>query len=228
MFSPHPSSTSHRSEDVAKSLVEKYTTDFPIHHPLLPQSPLPPVLETVLLIGSRGGIGANLLSQLLTRHDTCKVYALNRRHDDGRTSQKRQRDEFELQGLNPSLAESQKLVLLEGKTSDATLGLSRDIFHHVRPFFLLYQRLRSIRGTHQTTQISKSVTAIIVNGWRVEFRSRLPAFEDLIAGIRNLINIALRSPQSQPPYFLFCSSLASLQGEPRVAPLDSAGCSSLY
>lgn len=132
MLSPSTSSSVNGSKDFANSLVEKYTADFPVHQPPLPQHPPPALLDTVLLIGSRGGIGANLLSQLLRRHCVRKVYALNRSHDDGKTSQERQRDEFRLQGLDPSLAESEKLVLLEGNTSHATLGLAKDMFDEVR------------------------------------------------------------------------------------------------
>lgn len=141
MASPSPSSTVNGSKDFANSLVEKYTTDFPVHQPLLPQQPPPTLFDTVLLVGSRGGIGANLLSQLLRRHCVRKVYALNRNHDDGRTSQERQRDEFRLQGLDPSLAGSEKLVLLEGKTSHATLGLARDIFDEVGLLCLQFSNL---------------------------------------------------------------------------------------
>lgn len=144
MSSPTPSSSVNGSKDFANALAEKYTTDFPVHQPLPPQQPSPAVLDTILLVGSRGGIGANLLSQLLRRHCVRKVYALNRNHDDGRTSQERQRDELHLQGLDPSLAESEKLVLLEGKTSHATLGLTRDMFDEV--CLLLLFRYFNVHG----------------------------------------------------------------------------------
>ncbi|KAI7036043.1 hypothetical protein KC352_g46985, partial [Hortaea werneckii] len=46
--------------------------------------------------------------------------------------------------------------------------------------------------------------------WSVNFRMKLRSFvKDNIAGVTNLINLALASPQSKPPLFGFCSSVAS-------------------
>lgn len=59
-------------------------------------------------------------------------------------------------------------------------------------------------------QLSNTVTGIIVNGWRVEFSSPLSVFEPLIAGVRNLLDLSLRSRRCRPPRLLFCSSLGLL------------------
>lgn len=119
------------------SLVTKYTSDFPIRHTLSSKSTSPTsntesVLDTALLVGSRGGIGANILAQLLQSSQVRRVYALNRARTDGKTSQKRQAGEFTIQGLDDSLASSEKLVLLEGDTAHSSLGLPDSVFGEVR------------------------------------------------------------------------------------------------
>ena len=49
---------------------------------------------------------------------------------------------------------------------------------------------------------------------------RLRSFEhDHIAGLRQLINLALNSPESAPPRFIFCSSTASVLGPSRSNPI---------
>lgn len=136
----------HTSKDIAQFLLEKYTREFPRHCPQISQSSLPPVLDTILLIGSRGSLGANILAQLLSHRDVRRVYTLNRTHVDGRTSRQRQQDEFRLQGLDPSLASSEKLVPLEGLTSHPTLGLTEEVFDDVRAFI-------SVPLHHETTYL---------------------------------------------------------------------------
>lgn len=121
-----------------RSLVTKYTSNFPTRRHVPSSEPTPPlsspgpVLDTVLLVGSRGGIGANLLAQLLQSAQVGRVYALNRARTDGKTDQKRQADEFDVQGLGNSLAYSEKLALLEGDTAHPTLGLPDSVFAKVR------------------------------------------------------------------------------------------------
>lgn len=122
-----------------RSLVTKYTSNFPTRRHFPSSEPTPPlsgppgpVLDTVLLVGSRGGIGANLLAQLLQSAQVRRVYTLNRPRTDGKTDQKRQADEFDVQGLDDSLSYSEKLVLLEGDTAHPTLGLLDAVFGEVR------------------------------------------------------------------------------------------------
>lgn len=199
-----------------RSLVEKYTSNFPTRRVLLsePTPPLSspePVLNTILLVGSRGGIGANLLAQLLQSAQVRRVYTLNRPRTDGKTDQKRQADEFGAQGLDHSLAYSEKLVLLEGDTARLTLGLLDTVFGEVR--ILSHPDCISANYSLAINQVSSSLTSIIINGWRVEFVPPLYVFEPLVAGVRNLIDICLRSPHQRVPHLLFCSSLAVTTGD---------------
>jgi hypothetical protein len=88
--------------------------------------------ESVLIIGTRGGLGSELLAQLLEHPSVRKIYALNRTHKDSKTPKGRQGDEFRYRGIKPGLLESSKLLLLEGDTSETHLGLEEGQFSEVR------------------------------------------------------------------------------------------------
>ncbi|KAF8579177.1 acetyl-CoA synthetase-like protein [Ramaria rubella] len=47
--------------------------------------------------------------------------------------------------------------------------------------------------------------------WRVDFKILLPSFKSNIQGVRNLIDLALSSPHSSPPGFVFISSVSVLK-----------------
>lgn len=53
---------------------------------------------------------------------------------------------------------------------------------------------------------------IIHNAWRLDFNLAISSFEDSIRASRNLIDLALDSPQKHNLRFLFTSSIASAQG----------------
>ena len=59
-------------------------------------------------------------------------------------------------------------------------------------------------------QISTSVTVIIHNAWRLDFNLSLASFESQVRGTRNLIDLALSSPQRAAVRFVFTSSIATL------------------
>ncbi|KAJ6509744.1 putative aminoadipate reductase [Mycena vulgaris] len=139
----------------------------------------------VLLTGSTGNLGSQILVSLLTDDRVLKVYACNR--PAGQTLASRHLDVFRERGLDTQLLASPKLVLVEGKTAQRDLGLHPELYEEIR----------------------KSVTLIIHNAWTLDFNMVLASFEPHILGIRNLIDLALSSPQA--PRFLFTSSIASAQ-----------------
>lgn len=116
-------------------ILAKYSTGFPRHHP--GDLPIKPYLNVVLLIGTRGGLGSNILAQLIEHKDVKKIYALNRVHADGKTSVERQAEEFEWHNLPKSSASSPKLVLLEGDTSKKYFGLDPETYKEARTSPLL-------------------------------------------------------------------------------------------
>lgn len=70
------------------------------------------------------------------------------------------------------------------------------------------------------TFLVQNTTLIVHAAWAVNFSMRLQSFEkDHIAGLSNLINLALQSPKPTPPRFLLCSSTASVLGTPPANPI---------
>ncbi|EJD42002.1 NAD(P)-binding protein, partial [Auricularia subglabra TFB-10046 SS5] len=142
---------------------------------------------TVLITGTTGALGSNLLAQLLASPDVSRVYALNRSHAS-QALPKRQAASLIDQGLDPALLCLQKLVLLEGDTTQRELGLRR-------PTFELLQR---------------TVTHIILNGQHfltIFTLTDLPKFEPAIKGARNLVDFALSSTAGVLPVVQFISSI---------------------
>ena len=85
----------------------------------------------ILITGSTGGLGSYLLASLLSRKDVIRIYALNRRSKTITTEQ-RQRSSFEDRGLDISLLASQRLVYVDGDTSQEQLGLDRSLYEDVK------------------------------------------------------------------------------------------------
>ncbi|KAJ7718234.1 putative aminoadipate reductase [Mycena metata] len=84
----------------------------------------------VFLTGSTGGIGSHILEILLCLPAVERVYAFNR---PGRTSvADRQTHAFVDRALDVKLLASEKLVYLEGETSQADLGLPPDVWNTLR------------------------------------------------------------------------------------------------
>ena len=89
----------------------------------------------ILITGSTGGLGSYLLASLLNRKDIIRIYALNRRSKTTATEQ-RQRSGFEDRGLDISLLASQRLVYVDGDTSQEQLDLDRNLYEEVKSSFL--------------------------------------------------------------------------------------------
>ncbi|KAJ7077650.1 hypothetical protein B0H15DRAFT_789481 [Mycena belliarum] len=141
-------------------------------------------LATVLLTGSTGSLGSQILATLVEDERVAKIYAFNR-PSKATTLVQRQEAIFNDRGLDIALLESPKLVLIEGEINRDNLGLSADIF----------------------SRMLSSVTLIIHNAWTLDFNLPLASFEQHVSGTRNLIHFA-RSCDA-PPRFIFTSSVTS-------------------
>ena len=80
------------------------------------------------------------------------------------------------------------------------------IIHNGELSFLLEVRERSLTS--------------IITAWRVDFNVTLLSFEPLISGARNLLDLALNSPQPGGPRALFVSSVSSMRSKSLLYPLD--------
>lgn len=112
-----------------KAMITKYTADF--------KSPLRPITSemeesVVLLIGSTGSLGSQILASLLKDARVKKVYAFNRPSPQAHTLSERHRAVFEDRGLDSDLLSSSKLSLVEGQINEKNLGLAENLYTEVR------------------------------------------------------------------------------------------------
>ncbi|OJD35009.1 acetyl-synthetase-like protein [Diplodia corticola] len=160
--------------------------------------------DVVVLTGATGALGAHILHLYRDSERTSKIYCLVRGSDahaarervDKALTQKR------LPGLVTSEhAGNSKIVVLQSQLGEAKLGLTEETY----------------------ARIAAEATIIMHIAWSVNFRMRLRSFEkDNIAGVHNLLTLAFRSPRPSPPFFAFCSSVASAANWPPSDPSSSS------
>ncbi|KAI0345580.1 acetyl-CoA synthetase-like protein [Trametopsis cervina] len=139
----------------------------------------------VLLTGSTGNLGAHILAALLRDSRVSKVYTLDRPSSETPVAT-RLASAFEDRGLPVDLLSSDKLVPLAGNLSAENFGLVGEVFN----------------------ELKNSLTDVIHNAWAVHFSYGLSHFENLIAGTRKLVDLALGLDRSVR--VLFTSSIATV------------------
>ena len=123
-----------------ENMIKKYSQglDDEIHG----TEPLPSA-HRVLLTGSTGNLGSQILESLLRDSNVEKIYALNRPSSQGALARHEQR--FEDKGFDVELLRQDKLRLLEGDASDLKLGLADDVYQEVCAFGLVaFRKLTSL------------------------------------------------------------------------------------
>ncbi|KAI0750819.1 acetyl-CoA synthetase-like protein [Daedaleopsis nitida] len=167
----------------AKDLVriaERYSANLPAR-----PSPLRPREATqhvVLITGTTGGFGCDVLEHLLRDKVVAKVYAFNR---PGTQAETRQRVQFGKRGLVEALLSSPKFQMVEASLDVPGFSIAPDLLEEIRT----------------------SLTHIMHNAWTVNFNLTLPSFEPDLKAVRNLVELALSSPFSEPPRFQLVSSI---------------------
>ena len=187
------------------NMVARYSKGFASHTGTEPL----PSHDVVLVTGTTGTIGSNVLAQLVANAKIGKVYALNR--EASTPLDTRQRIVLSDRGLDPSIVDSPKVALLEGTLSRPKLGLTDDLYEQIRTSTTHVIHIGGFVDYYYIRGILKSA-----EGWRIDFIKGISAFEDDIKGIRNLIDLALSSSLSSPPHFLFTSSPAVLHSMCRL------------
>ncbi|KAJ7845316.1 putative aminoadipate reductase [Mycena leptocephala] len=165
-----------------EAMIAKYTTD---RSPLVSDSPKLAGHSVVLLTGSTGSLGSQILASLIKDDRVKRIYAFNRPSERALTSSERHRAVFEDRGLDTSLLSSPKLSFVEGQTYEKDLGVAVNLYNKIRD----------------------SVTAIIHTAWMIDFNKALSSFEPHIRGTRNLIDFVLICPCA--PRFVFTSSISA-------------------
>ena len=166
-------------------MVHKYSSHF--EDRTLSSEPKPPTEDIILITGTTGSIGSSVLVECLKSPKVKHIYALNRPSAD---PQRAQKVAFAKRGLDPSLVDTPKLMLLNSDLATSDLGIGE----------LLLEELRT------------TVTHIIHAGWLINWSLGLSQYEPLIRGTRNLIDLALSSSLPTPPRIIFISSIAVLRG----------------
>ncbi|GAW21784.1 hypothetical protein ANO14919_113090 [Xylariales sp. No.14919] len=160
--------------------------------------------DVVILTGATGALGAHVLDQLLDDDRVVRVYCLARGADDAfkRISISLEERGLTLPGSNPQRA--QKLVALSTNNFGAShLGLRAEE----------YAKLQS------------SVTLIIHAAWPVNFNISLDSFRPQLAGLRNFLDLASKTPF--PARVVFISSISTGFNMPKPASVPEAPLESL-
>ncbi|KAI0677488.1 acetyl-CoA synthetase-like protein [Trametes maxima] len=178
-------------EDLAR-LVEEYASNL---------SPRPAQLrqrdagkDVVVITGTTGGFGCDVLEHLLRDDAVGRVYAFNR---PGSQASERQRKQFEARGLDRTLLDSPKFRMVEAALDVPGFELNTELLDEIR----------------------ESVTHIMHNAWRVDFNLSLASFKPDIAAVRNLVELSLSSPYAVPPRIQFVSSIALFGNCTLLAPV---------
>ncbi|EJD42004.1 acetyl-CoA synthetase-like protein [Auricularia subglabra TFB-10046 SS5] len=169
-------------------LLAKHTQSFPAHAPAAESRVNGSHTggSVFLVTGTTGGLGSNLLAQLLTAPGVLRVFALNRPGFPRVSPLDKHLAVFADRGLDAALLERDSLVLLEGDTSREDLGLPLNQYEELR----------------------RSVTHIYHNAWPVNFNYAVKSFEPAVRGARHLVDLALKSTRRTPPHFIFISSIS--------------------
>ncbi|KAG6902725.1 hypothetical protein C0995_012389 [Termitomyces sp. Mi166 len=144
----------------------------------------------VLLTGSTGNLGSQILARLLEDSRVEKVYAYNRPSRAGaKTLLQRHHDKFEEVGSDVALLKSEKLVLISGDAAESNLGLDQESYDLLR----------------------QTVNVVIHNAWRLDFNISLASYEPNVQGTRHFIDLVRSVPNPLTCRFLFVSSIGAVQ-----------------
>lgn len=110
------------------ALVDRFSAQFPSHTGSLPI----PGKETILVTGTTGSLGINVLKTLISLDSVQRIYAYNRGGSFGETSRDRHAKAARLQGIPLSVVDSPKIVYVEGDVSVENLGLPDNIIDEVK------------------------------------------------------------------------------------------------
>lgn len=105
-------------------------------------------LLAVLITGTTGNLGAQLVDTFLRDGRVAKVYTLNRPSSGEKGIKARHEERFIDKGLDVALLSDDRLVFLEGDASGENLGLSDEVYREVwiMPIFFLDSRFEPFLG----------------------------------------------------------------------------------
>lgn len=189
-------------------MARSHSLNFPVHQPSITQ----PRDDVILITGTTGLFGTNLLAQFLQCPKVKTVYGLNHKKSRPGSVVEKQASLLQACGLDPALARHPKLTLIDADASQSHFGLSEELYEQVL-FELMYRHVRLGELT-LNLQLLVSVTHIVHNAWLSTYDDSLSLniFDGSFHMLRNLVDLALSSPLPAPPRLLFISSIDTLRG----------------
>lgn len=130
VYEQETSSLKQAKAEVMNKMLSKYTCAFPARSTELSDTQ-PSTEDVILLTGTTGALGANILAHLVDSPAVKLVYAINRPSQDGISLLERQKRRLENEGLLPSYADCNKVVLIEGDASLPDLGINFELMEKV-------------------------------------------------------------------------------------------------
>ncbi|KAH8110855.1 acetyl-CoA synthetase-like protein [Phellopilus nigrolimitatus] len=185
-----------------EALVSKYTTDFPTFV-VGKESRDGGDGDIVLLTGSTGSIGSNILAKLIESKAVKRIYAMSRPSADNVSVKERHSKAFKRESLDSRLLEDARVRFLEGDASHPDFAIDPKQFVEVMRLAVVIRRETKLINL----QMQTSVTHIIHNAWRVDFNVAVTSFEPNIRSVRNFVDFALGGHGAAPARVLFISSV---------------------
>ncbi|KAJ7484451.1 putative aminoadipate reductase [Mycena latifolia] len=134
-------------------MIAKYTSGFAEPIASIPRAGNSAV---VLLTGSTGNLGSQILASLFQNDKVTKVYALNRPSSASAGLAQRHSAMFKERGLDTVLLSSPKLVFVEGRLDQRDLGLSSDLYNELDFNLTLDSFEPHIMGTRHLVNLALS------------------------------------------------------------------------
>jgi FlaA1/EpsC-like NDP-sugar epimerase len=110
-----------------EDMIQRYASNG-LSEPRLPVKPLPEE-RVVLLTGSTGNLGAELLLRLIQNTNIKTIYAFNR--PSSRNVHERHAEKFKDRGVDPTMLMSKKVIYLVGDVSQHEFGLNTEDYENV-------------------------------------------------------------------------------------------------
>ncbi|KAF8873111.1 acetyl-CoA synthetase-like protein [Infundibulicybe gibba] len=153
----------------------------------VPSTRMPPPRmgeDVVIVTGTTGALGTHVLAALVESENVSRVIALNR-PSDTLSIHARQRAALAKRGLNPDIASSAKVLLVQCDYKGPGLGIQDVIQNELR----------------------ETITHIIHTAWPVDFNLTLNSFSASLEALRALIDFSLTCRVAEAPRFIFTSSI---------------------
>ncbi|KAF7172586.1 hypothetical protein CNMCM5623_004757 [Aspergillus felis] len=170
IFHPSQSPSQEDRLQTMSTMLDKYMSSLPRREAKAQRQPHGQ--EHILLTGSTGFVGSNLLRALCRRDNVKKISCINRKNPSRSPSKA-------TEGMNGS-ASSPEVQYLTGDLSEQKLGLEEKTY----------------------SELTKSVTTIVHCQWPVTFKQRLSYFEPQIQGVVNLVQFVVASNRPPRIIFL--------------------------